>query len=101
MIPSPLSLLDPLHGRYGHYQSVWQGRVRDSLRQLPGSKNSRSIIRGYFLEPCTTSVMSNYEVKDCNSSDEDLMDLDDEDLMYLLFLYHETDTFLPTDKNEY
>jgi hypothetical protein len=34
-----------------------------------------------------TSVMSNYELKDCNGSDEDLKDLDDEDLMDLLFLY--------------
>ncbi len=75
VIPSPTSLLDPLYARYGQYQRVWQCRLRGSLRQLPGSKNSRSIIRGNFLGPCMTSVMSNYEVKDCDGSDKDLMDL--------------------------
>ena len=52
-----------------------------------GIEKFEIIIRGNFLGPCMTSVMSNYELKDCNGSDEDLKDLDDEDLMDLLFLY--------------
>ena len=44
--------------------------------------------------------MSNCEEKDCNSSDEDLMDPDDEDLMDLLFLYYVTDAFSPAENEK-
>ena len=44
--------------------------------------------------------MSNCEEKDCNSSDEDFMDLDDEDFMDPVFLYHVTDAFSPAENEK-
>ena len=101
MIPLPLSPFDPLHGRYGQYETVLKFHLRDPLRQLLGSKmqNSRILFSSQGLphhswRGIITSIMSDFEEKENNSGD------DDEDLMDLLFLYHVSDAFTPAENGE-